>query len=205
MKNQISNLRADNWNRFGQSQQGEGGRGRGGGGGGGGGWQEGGNRGGNWTPRGNYRGGYGHQSYHTPHGDSVYTPRGRGHYNSSRGGRGDYTPRGGRGEYTPRGGGRGGVGGGYTPTPIGQQGQGYFSPQMLQDPWEELRRDTGGWGGGHKGDNQGKRKSGEMLQEDENSSEDVTKKAAKPLAPFYRTGGDGEQERKAYSKSLSSS
>ena len=92
------------------------------------------------------------------------------------------------------------MGGGYTPTPIGQQGQGYFSPQMLQDPWEELRRDKGGWGEGHKGDNQGKRKSGEMLQEDENSSEDVTKKAAKPLAPFYRTGGDGEQERKAWER-----
>ena len=71
---------------------------------------------------------------------------------------------------------------------------------MLQDPWEELRRDTGGWGGGHKGDNQGKRKSGEMLQEEENPSEDVTKKAAKPLAPFYRTGGDGEQERKAWER-----
>ena len=71
---------------------------------------------------------------------------------------------------------------------------------MLQDPWEELRRGTRGWGGGHKEDNQGKRKSGEMLQEDENSSEDVTKKAAKPLAPFYRTGGDGEQERKAWER-----
>ena len=71
---------------------------------------------------------------------------------------------------------------------------------MLQDPWEELRRDAEGWGGDHKGDNQRKRKSGEMLQEDENSSEDVTKKAAKPLAPFYRTGGDGEQERKAWER-----
>ena len=39
-----------------------------------------------------------------------------------------------------------------------------------------------------------------MLQEDENLSEDVTKKAAKPLAPFYRTGGDGEQERKAWER-----
>ena len=71
---------------------------------------------------------------------------------------------------------------------------------MLQDPWEELRRDAEGWVVDHKGDNQRKRKSGEMLQEDENSSEDVTKKAAKPLAPFYRTGGDGEQERKAWER-----
>ena len=39
-----------------------------------------------------------------------------------------------------------------------------------------------------------------MLQEEESTSEDVTKKAAKPLAPFYRTGGDGEQERKAWER-----
>ena len=192
--------RADNWNRFGQSQQGEGGRGRGGGHQGErgrGGWHEGG-RGGNWTPRGGHRGGFGHQSYHTPHGDSVYTPRGRG-----RGGRGDFTPRGGRGEYTPRGG-RGGYdsprggGGGYTPTPIGQ-GQGYFSPQMLQDPWEDLQNEMG-WGESGVEGNKLKRKSGEMLQEQESSSENTVQKASKPVAPFYRTGGDGEQERKAWER-----
>ena len=71
---------------------------------------------------------------------------------------------------------------------------------MLQDPWEELRRDTEGRGESQLGEYKGKRKSGEMLQEEENSSEDVTKKAAKPLAPFYRTGGDGEQERKAWER-----
>ena len=190
--------RADNWNRFGQSQQGEGGRGRGGHHHGErGGWQEGG-RGGHWTPpqnRGGFRGGFGQQSYHTPHGDSVYTPRGRGRgdYNSPRGGRGNFTPRGGRGEYTPRGG-RGG--GGYTPTPIGQ-GQGYFSPQMLQDPWQDLQSEMG-WTESKVQATQLKRKSGEMLQEEQSSSEDVGQK--KPVAPFYRTGGDGEQERKAWER-----
>ena len=43
-----------------------------------------------------------------------------------------------------------------------------------------------------------KRKSGEMLQEEQSSSEDVGQK--KPVAPFYRTGGDGEQERKAWER-----
>merc|ERR1712037_304398 len=81
-------------------------------------------------------------------------------------------------------------------TPIGQ-GQGYFSPQMLQDPWQDLQSEMG-WMESKVQATQLKRKSGEMLQEEQSSSEDVGQK--KPVAPFYRTGGDGEQERKAWER-----
>ena len=57
-----------------------------------------------------------------------------------------------------------------------------------------------GWGESGVEGNKLKRKSGEMLQEQESSSENTVQKASKPVAPFYRTGGDGEQERKAWER-----
>ena len=56
-----------------------------------------------------------------------------------------------------------------------------------------------GWGESKVQATQLKRKSGEMLEEEQQStSEDAGQK--KPVAPFYRTGGDGEQERKAWER-----
>merc|ERR1711971_302432 len=79
---------------------------------------------------------------------------------------------------------------------MGGQGQGYFSPQMLQDPWQDLHREMG-WPESNIKGTQLKRKSGEMLEE-ENKESTSEKKPA--VAPFYRTGGDGEQERKAWER-----
>ena len=54
-----------------------------------------------------------------------------------------------------------------------------------------------GWSESNIKGTQLKRKSGEMLEEDNKES---TSEDKKPMAPFYRTGGDGEQERKAWER-----
>lgn len=56
------------------------------------------------------------------------------------------------------------------------------------DPWEELEREMG-WG---------KEKSNPGLTPSNKSGQGSSKK---PLAPFYRTGGDGETERKQWERS----
>ena len=57
-----------------------------------------------------------------------------------------------------------------------------------------------GWAESNIQATQLKRKSGEMLQEDKESSTSEAVGQKKPVAPFYRTGGDGEQERKAWER-----
>jgi hypothetical protein len=93
---------------------------------------------------------------------------------------------------------------------------------MLGDPWEELRREMG-WGPGEaqfrqqlqqqqpggapRGAPRGALGSGqESYQESQKNAnttplgERVREEPRRPVAPFYRTGGDGEQERKEWER-----
>ena len=74
---------------------------------------------------------------------------------------------------------------------------GYFQPAMLGDPWEELKREMG-WGQGGKQEQGVKQEY--VVKQEPSKEQGVNQEQAKPLAPFYRTGGDGEAERKAWER-----
>ena len=75
---------------------------------------------------------------------------------------------------------------------------GYFQPAMLGDPWEELKREMG-WGQGEKQEQGVNREQG--VKREPSKEQGVNQEQTKPLAPFYRTGGDGEAERAAWERS----
>ena len=81
---------------------------------------------------------------------------------------------------------------------------------MLGDPWQELRQEMG-WGQEASGR---KQKAGSMSEEGGNKRQEEADsrkpgeavsqppgESRKPVAPFYRTGGDGEVERREWERS----